>query len=254
MIGLFITARHEATRLPGKMLAPVCGMPVLALVIERAKAASGIDRVVLCTTRRDSDDALVDLACSEGIEIHRGSTEDVLARYLGAAQAFGIENVVVADGDDLFCEPQMVTQVADCLSSGTADFVQIKGMPYGTFPYGMSTAALSTVCGIKDEQDTQGWGRYFTQTGLFRVTTLEAPEPWHHPEYRMTLDYEEDLEFVRIVYQRLYQPGRPVDLDDVFALLRSEPGISEINAWRQAEYQARFDRQYAHIKLKKEIP
>lgn len=249
MIGLFITARNGASRLPGKVLADVCGRPILSLLIERVQTAAGVDRVVLCTTVDPSDEPIVALSLAAGIEVFRGSFEDVLVRYQGAARAHGIRHIVVADGDDPFCEPTMITRVAEVLASGDADFVQIKGMPYGTFPYGMTTAALDEVVAIKDESETEGWGRYFTQTGRFRVHTIEAPERWARPEFRMTLDYDEDLQFTRTIYERLYR-GRPLDLDEVFALMDAEPAIPEINGWRQEEYLQRFKTKYSHVKLK----
>ena len=250
MIGLFITARFAASRLPGKVLMPVCGKPLLELLIERVRHATTIDKVILCTTCEAEDDRVAAVGKNVGIEVFRGETDDVLMRYLGAAKYYGVKHIVVADGDDPFCEPRMVEQVAEMLIAGKAEFVQVKGMPYGTFPYGMSTRALQKVCEIKDEADTEGWGRYFTQQGLFQVATLKPPARWAHPEYRLTLDYEEDMVLVRELYERLYRPGRIVELDDLFDLLAREPALADINIGRQAEYLRRFSEKYSHVKLK----
>jgi spore coat polysaccharide biosynthesis protein SpsF (cytidylyltransferase family) len=193
------------------------------------------------------------IANATGIHHYRGHTEDVLLRYQGAAEEFSVDQIVIADGDDLFVEPSLILEVESLLRSQRADFVSVKDMPYGSFPYGMSRTALQKVCSIKDENETEGWGRYFTQTGLFRTHTINAPQKWCFPQYRMTLDYPEDLDFVRTVYERLYQPGRPLVLTEVFALLEKEPEIAAINSGRQEEYLARFRSKYSHVKVKKDV-
>lgn len=249
---VFITARTEASRLPGKMLETTCGKTLLEHTIERMQGVEGVDRVIVATTTDKADDRLAAIAAQAGATVFRGHKEDVLERYRAAARELSVDSLVIADGDDLFVEPSLVTQVASILETDQADFVNVDGMAYGTFPYGMSRKALEKVCEIKDEKETEGWGRYFTQTGLFRVHTLSPPPGLGQPQYRMTLDYPEDLAFIRAVYERLYKTGRPLRLPEVFALLEKEPEIAEINRGRQEEYLARFRSKYSHVKVKKD--
>ncbi len=249
MSGLFVTSRMASSRLPGKALASVCGRPMLELQIERVRTAKGVSPLVLCTTWDPEDDVLAELARANSVECYRGPTVDVLSRFLGAAESLSISTFVVSEGDSPFCEPSLIAAVAEILESGSADFVKVVGMPFGTFPYGLRTDALRHICEIKDEEDTEGWGRYFT-TGLFRVTEVPAPAKWAGLDYRMTVDYEEDLAFVRAVYGRLYSSGLPLDLDEVFDLLREEPSIPELNARMQKVWLSRFSNKYSHVRFK----
>lgn len=250
MNGVFITARHNASRLPGKMLRKVCGRTLLSLVIERAKQATDIDRVVLCTTTDPSDDALVEIAVAEKISVFRGNYADVLLRYQDAAHEFGISTITISDGDDLFCEPSLITKVSQLLRDPNIDYVEVKGMPYGTYPYGMTTAALEKVCSMKDESETEGWGRYFTQVGNFRIHTIAAKPEWNFPEFRLTLDYPEDFELIEKIYTDLYQTNSPIPLGKLFSYLHSHPEIAAINSNRIEEYAKRFAEKYSHVKLK----
>ena len=204
---------------------------------------------MLCTTTEPEDEALVRLAGRCQVACYRGATSDVLLRFLGASERFSVDSFVVSEGDSPFCEPALIDQVAAILTADSADFVKVEGMPFGTFPYGLRTSALREVCDRKDEEDTEGWGRYFT-TGRYRVTVVRAPEKWVGKDYRMTVDYPEDLAFARAVYERLYVPGHPFDLDAVFDLLEREPSIPALNAHRQQEWLARFRKRYSHVKFK----
>jgi spore coat polysaccharide biosynthesis protein SpsF (cytidylyltransferase family) len=112
-----------------------------------------------------------------------------------------------------------------------ADFIQIAGLPFGTTPFGVSVSGLRRVLEIKASEYSDGWERYLTDTGLFATNTLEISEPLlRHPEVRLDLDYVEDLELVRAIYQRLYQPGTVPGLRSVMRLLlEQEPALASLN-------------------------
>ena len=83
-----VQARTGSTRLPGKVLEELCGTPVLAHVLNRVAAARGLDEVVVATTDLDRDDRVVEIATRQDVPCFRGSEDDVLSRYHGAAHAF----------------------------------------------------------------------------------------------------------------------------------------------------------------------
>jgi spore coat polysaccharide biosynthesis protein SpsF len=86
---IVITARLGSSRLPGKMLTPLRGRPVLEHVVDRAKLATRPERVILATTQEPEDDALEAAARGLGIDVFRGSSEDVLVRWRDTLRAFG---------------------------------------------------------------------------------------------------------------------------------------------------------------------
>ena len=85
-----VQARMTSTRLPGKVLLPILGIPMLSLQLERMRRATSIDGIVIATTVNAADDPIVELCIQQGIAYFRGSEQDVLSRYAEAAQAFGI--------------------------------------------------------------------------------------------------------------------------------------------------------------------
>lgn len=246
---VFITVRMKSMRLPKKALLKIKGRTTIEHLIDRIKSAKLPDLVVLCTSTHPDDEILVEVAERNGIEAFRGSPEDKLDRYLQAAKKYGVDFIINVDGDDLFCDPSLIDRAIEHYKKTGADCVFLKGFPVGAVPTGIKTTALEKVCQIKEEKDTEVWGGYFTDTGLFNVGYLEAEADLRHPEFRMTLDYQEDFEFFKAVFDRLYSPGKIFTLREIVALLKKDPLIAKINEVVRKKYEEKL-KQHPGIKLK----
>jgi spore coat polysaccharide biosynthesis protein SpsF len=249
-IAVFIPVRLRSTRLPEKALIRIKGKPVIQHLIERVKTAKTPELVVLCTTNNPEDSVFIDIARKCNVECFRGSEKDILRRYLDAAVQYKVEFIVNADGDDIFCDPYLIDKTVQSYLEKRASYLRWKDLPLGSSPLGIEVEALKKVCQIKDESDTEtGWGMYFTETGLFDVRNLEPEdEELRHPEIRMTLDYPEDLKFVREIFERLYRPERVFTLRDILRAIKQEPSLAEINRGVQEKYWERFNKR-AKIRL-----
>jgi len=248
---VFITVRMKSTRLPRKALLKIKGRTTIEHLIDRVKSAKLPDLVVLCTSTHPDDKILTELAKKNGIEAFRGSPEDKLDRYLKAAKEYGIDFIVNVDGDDILCDPTLIDRTIEHFKRTKADCIVWRGFPAGAVPTGIKVESLEKVCEFKDEKDTEVWGGYFTDTGLFKVEYLDAEEELRHPEIRMTLDYPEDLEFFKAIFERLYVPSKIFSLNDVIELLKKNPDIVEINKHRQEEYMKIIEKLAKKIKLRK---
>lgn len=242
-IGVFIPVRLDSTRLPQKALLDISGKPAIQHLAERVRMAEAPSVVVICTSTDRADDALEEVARQSGAQCFRGSKEDILDRFLQAALKYELDLIVNVDGDDILVDPEQVDAVAARLEESGADFLTCEGLPFGAAPVGLRVEALKEVCKLKDQSDTAtGWGRYFTESGLFNTGILKIEdEELRHPEIRMTLDYAEDLEFFRAVFRELYAPEKPVRLRDAVRLILSRPDIAAINAGLEERYWAHFN-------------
>jgi spore coat polysaccharide biosynthesis protein SpsF len=92
-------ARVSSSRLPGKVLKPVLGVPMILRQIERVRRAVGVDRLLVATSVDPSDDSLAELCARDGVECFRGSLDDVLDRFYRAARPFAPKHVVRLTGD-----------------------------------------------------------------------------------------------------------------------------------------------------------
>jgi len=249
---VFIPSRTSSARRPGKALLEIGGKPVIEHLIDRVKTAKLPDFIVLCTTENLEDDVLVEIACRNGIRCFRGSEHDIPDRYLGAVLENGVDLVVEASGDNILCDPKYMDMVATLLRQTGADYIRCEGLPFGAAPVGIKGAALKRLNQLKEGADADtGWPRYFTESELFKVETLPAAAALRHPEIRMSLDYPEDLEFFRTVFEKLYVPGKVFSLKETLSLLRDNPEIVAINQFRQAEYWETFNQKQCQVRLKR---
>jgi spore coat polysaccharide biosynthesis protein SpsF len=231
MKAIFITVRTDSKRLPKKALIEINGKPTIQYVIDRAMFTGY--PVILCTTGLKNDDDLCDIAIENGILYFRGSVEDKLDRWRGAAELYNVDFFVTFDGDDLLCDPELAELAFEQYEKNGADFIECLNAPCGAFTYGIKVEALNKVCEIKGTSDTEMMIPYFKETGLFNTESLmNVPKELQRPEIRMTLDYEEDLEFFKAIFDNLDNPS----LSEVIEFLDKHPEVMDINRHCQEMY------------------
>lgn len=248
--GFLITARLKSTRLPLKLLREVEGRPIFSHMIDRLKLAKSVDQIIVCTSTNPQDAPLEEIATAEGVACFRGDEDDVVKRLSEAATAFDLDYILSITADCPFCDPEYADAIVDAYRETKADFIRSLDLPHGAFSYGINPEAFLKVMEIKVGTDTEVWGRYFTDTDLFKVYDLPITNPLHHqPALRMTLDYPEDLEFFKAVFAALYIPGQVFSLDEILNFLKEHPEVVAINNFREADYLKRWTRQ-SSIQLK----
>lgn len=227
-----IQARVSSKRLPGKVLAPILGEPMLARQVERVLRSEALDKVVVATSTDRSDDPLTAVCESAGVGCFRGPLDDVLDRFHGVAMAYRADQVVRLTGDCPFADPDVIDEVVRLHLAGGYDYTCNVCPP--TFPDGldvevMTAGALETA-----------W-READRTSLREHVTLlvrEAPERFrignliHDPDLsalRWTVDELEDFAFVSAVFEELYPLKPAFRMGDILALLERHPELSDIN-------------------------
>lgn len=235
---IFITVRTDSSRLPNKALLKILGKPTIELVILRAKQVKSIDEIILCTTDRPTDDAIVGIAEKCGIKHFRGSVEDKLERWLGATKKFNIDYFITMDGDDLFCDPELIELSISQMEAQQPDFIRApKGMICGAFTYCIKTSALIKVCSIKATTDTEMMWVYFEDTGFFKVSDLEVEDSiFFDDNIRLTLDYPEDFEFFSTVFHSMNAENNDLPLRRIVEFLGKNLNIIKINSFRQKDF------------------
>lgn len=210
--------------------------------MDRVRTSPGVDIVCLTTSTHSDDAVLCDVARRNGIEASRGSEDDKLQRYLDAARALSVDFAVVVDGDDVFCDPTVIGRIIAEHKARGGDFIIVDKLPVGVTGFGIAIDALEKVVMSKKEQDTEVWGQYFTRRSDLTSKLLSPPPEWSHPEWRMTLDYAEDLAFFERVFDELYRPGHVFAFDEIVSLLVAKPEIAAINAGVQKIYEQNIAR------------
>jgi spore coat polysaccharide biosynthesis protein SpsF len=228
-----IEARMTSSRLPGKVLMPAVGKPLLELMVERLRHARHVDAIVIATTEDPSSEPLCALAERLGIGCFRGSEDDVLARVLGAARAYDADLIVELTGDCPLIDPAIVDQVVERFLEGDADYAS--NVLERTYPRGMDTqvfptAVLAEVAELTDDpHDREHVSIYiYEHPERYRLVDVVSGRP-ELADYRLTVDEPDDYELIKTVFEALH-PGDPAfGLDAIVALLETRPELAELN-------------------------
>ena len=201
--GIILQARLASTRLPGKALEPIGGRSMLERCLRRL-IGSGVAHVVLATTRRREDDALVVIADRLGVPVFRGDADDVLSRFAAAATAFDLDPVVRATADNPAVDVQAAGRVLAALRETDADYVVETGLPLGACVEAVTQGALLHAAAIaRSRYDREHVTTFIKRRrDLFRVCEIDAPAPLRRPGLRLTVDTLEDLAAVRELFFR----------------------------------------------------
>lgn len=226
-----VQARTGSTRLPGKVLLPLLGEPVLVHVVRRVARAARLDAVVVATTVSPRDDAIVGLGRDHGWAVERGSEEDLLQRYLDAARAHRADRIVRVTSDCPLVDPGLIDDVLALLDGSGADYasntLEPRRLPRGLDVEAMTMAALE-IAGREDRDPASrehATPYLYRHPERFRLAGIHGdPDLSAH---RWTLDTPEDYELIRRIYEALGSDD--FGWRDALAVVLAHPDWSELN-------------------------
>lgn len=232
---VFVQARLGSSRLPGKVLYPVLGRPLLLHHLPRIKRANTVDEVVVITTVNPTDDQIAALCERNKISCYRGSELDLLDRHYQAAKVFNADFVVKIPADSLLTDPAIVDRVIGLWLKNPSLYDYVSNYHPPTFPDGLDVegcpfSVLETAWkeAKKPHEREHTFPFIWDQPDRFRIGNVLNPRGNMFMTHRWTLDYEEDFQFVKTVFE--YFKNKPhFTTDDVLELLKARPDIAELN-------------------------
>ncbi len=225
-----------ASRLPGKVLADLCGKPMLAWVVERARRAQKVAETAVATTTDAEDDAIAELCEARGYAYTRGSMHDVLDRYYQAAREYRADVVVRLTADCPLMDPALIDELLDIFLSSTPplDFAANRLPMQRTIPIGLDVE----VCSFTALETAWREAKVQHQREHVMPYFYENPRRFHiyhhlhDPDYgglRWTVDTPEDLELLRQILSHF--PGRDdFSWHEVLELVQAHPELEQVNA------------------------
>lgn len=221
-----VQARMSSSRLPGKVLAPILGRPMILHQLERLSRCKRLDALMVATSGEASDDPLAAAVGAAGFPLYRGALHDVLGRFLGAAEAQErrtgpVAHVARLTADCPVIDPEIVDRVIALHLESGADYTGNgfdRSFPDGLDAEVMTRATLDRLVREAElpedrEHVTHGINR---RRGAFAVQQLVQAGDLSH--LRWTVDTAEDLAFIRRVYERLYPENPHFLMQDILAL------------------------------------
>ncbi len=233
-----IQARRGSSRLPDKILLPLAGKPLLVRMAERVTASTQTGTVVIATTADKQDDVIEEMCRQENFLCFRGHPTDLLDRHYKAALQYQPDAVVKIPSDCPLIDPKVIDKVLGFYIANSRKYDFVSNLHPATYPDGNDVEIMS----FKTLEEA--WRN--AQRPLEREHT--TPYIWENPEkfrignvawgtgkdfsmsHRFTVDYKEDYEFIKAVYDELFPENPSFGLDEILALLEKRPDIFAINS------------------------
>ena len=142
MMNIFIQARMSSTRFPGKMLAPLHGVPVIKHIVDRVSKVPDIQDAVVLTSTQQSDDPLAAYLDAQGHKVFRGDLDNVFLRFQDALKTYPCDAFVRICGDSPIIHPDLIVYMMSCFKKETADF--LSNTHHKKFPKGQSVEIIKS--------------------------------------------------------------------------------------------------------------
>jgi spore coat polysaccharide biosynthesis protein SpsF len=230
-----IQARMGSTRLPGKVLKPIAGQPLLWHIVHRLKACHLLEEIAVATTGNPADDAIVDWCDRNGVTVVRGPEDDVLARYARAAEKLDADIIVRVSSDAPFIDAGFVDHLVATLIEQDGDYVLLEEgaacAHEGVDPFSRRALDRLMMDAAHDPAAREHVTGYFKLHPDFVKIVRAAPyPPLAKKGGRLTIDTPDDLAFIETVHARMAVPAGDASLADILLLLAREPELNAINA------------------------
>lgn len=229
-----IAVRMKSERLSRKALADIDGYTAIERVVNNITPAKRIDKLIICTSTNKQDDPLEKFAKKEKISVFRGSEDNVVQRFIDTAEKFKADIVVRVTGDSPLVSYELADYLIKRHLENGADYtcVEKDTVPIGTYSEIITTSALKKLTTTNaDLKYSEYMTCYFVNNpDIFSINLVPVPdERYKRPEYRVTLDFEQDLRLIREIFKHFNVGKKAIPLHKTIAFLDKHPEIVSIN-------------------------
>ena len=231
-----IEARMGSERLPGKTLMDVSGKPLIERVIDRIKLAKSVTNIVVATSVNEGDDPIADFCKEKKINFYKGSEDDVLDRVYKAAKEFNADIVAQMGADCPFYDGELIDLLVNKMTEGGYDYASNDmklTFPEGVYAHLIKMSALEVSAKeAKDKDEREDTPRFiWNNPERFKMYTFEASsdDPLNRPDIRLTVDYKEDMELTRKIYDKFARTKPKFSTKELINFLDKNPELKNIN-------------------------
>ncbi|MEM6724137.1 MAG: NTP transferase domain-containing protein [Bacteroidota bacterium] len=225
-LGVLLLCRYSSSRLPGKILLPIEGKPLIWHIYQRLRKIMPAELLVICTSTDPSDDQIEAYCKEQGWQYYRGDLNDVAGRFLAAAEQFDFSFATRINGDNLFVDLQALRQMANMAVQYKYDF--ISNVKDRSFPYGMSVEIVKTdfYRKVYQKMDTDYYKEHVT------IYLYEHEEAGNRHYFfneavpaaaglKLAVDTPEDLAKAKIIMAKLKDQDYEYDLQSLTQTIQS---------------------------------
>ncbi|NQV53695.1 MAG: spore coat protein [Flavobacteriales bacterium] len=237
-VAAIVACRLKSSRLKSKALKNIGELTSIELCLKNTLRIGSADVVILATSDLDSDRELEQYTYDPSVVFHRGDPEDVIRRYLDICIELEIDTVIRITGDCPLISSQIAERLLEAHNRENADYTAAKSAAVGTAAEIMEVSALKKIkAHFKSANYSEYMTWYFTNNPEhFKLQFCDLPKQFVR-DYRLTLDYQEDLDLFNAINEEFIDDPNHSILD-VFGYLDSNPSIAGINSHRTLKYKS----------------
>lgn len=237
---IFVQARMGSSRLPGKVLFKIGGKTIFSILVERLRQVRNIDKIILATSIDKNNDELVKEAKRLGIDFLRGSEENLLDRFYQASLKFKPDIIIRITADCPLIDFNLINKGFEIFKKGNYDI--LSNARIRTFPDGMDFEIFKTkTLEIARQENFSKFNKNnkkFNEAFLSPTDDLLMKKEFKNKDFinkkdlsgiRLTLDYKEDFEVIKKVYENLYKKNKYFNLNEILKFLNNNPNLYKIN-------------------------
>jgi spore coat polysaccharide biosynthesis protein SpsF (cytidylyltransferase family)/sialic acid synthase SpsE len=241
-VATIVAVRMKSSRLKQKAILPINGMSSIERCLDNCFKSPYTDDVILATSTAEDDAVLGEYTLQGKAKFWQGDLDDVISRYLGACDKYGIDVIIRITGDCPIVSPEITEILIKSHFATGADFTEAKKFAVGTNTQIYNVEALKRVIQLVGRAEySEHMTLYMTNNpGIFKVNYVDLP-PELVRDYRLTLDYQEDLDMFDTLYKKLAEQNLDSTIVNAFKILDENPEIPKMNAHKTLVYKTDHD-------------
>ncbi len=231
---IIIQARIGSSRLPEKVLMKLEGKSILEHVVNSLKFSKLSDKIIVATTINQEDDKIETLCKELDVNCFRGSSNDVLNRYYECSKLYQGDLVVRITCDNPLIDPTLVDEAIKICKQENCDYVS--NMIHQTYPIGYLVEVIKfNILKQNNDQIHDALTREHVthhirnNLSMYKIKEFFAPNKLQRPEWRLTVDYENDYKLMKKIFKNLYKVNTHIPYSDVVTFLDNSPELLKIN-------------------------
>jgi spore coat polysaccharide biosynthesis protein SpsF len=227
-----LQARMSSSRLTGKVMMKINGQPMIYWQIQRILESKNVNQLVVVTSDQSTDDPLVAFLQKNAVDVHRGSLNNVLSRFHEVDMKYSSDAFIRLTGDCPLVMPDLIDKMVEQFYEQDVDYLSNTLIP--TFPDGLDVEILKH--GVlekltnfhlnQNEMEHVTYGVY-KRPELFKLQNFINDT--NRSQDRWTVDYLEDLEFVREIFKNFSGRENKFSYKDVCSFLEERPDLLRKN-------------------------
>jgi spore coat polysaccharide biosynthesis protein SpsF len=235
IIDVIIEARMNSSRLPGKVMLNVNGLPMIKLLIDRLKMSKGIRKIIIATTTNKKDKIIVNWAQKNKIFFFQGKEDDVMHRVWSAAKTHEVKHILNITGDCPLIDPQLISQFISIYNNNNCEYLnncKIRSYPIGMDIQIYPTSILKkSLLMTKNKKHREHVTLHILKNpNIFKHLNIISPPELFYPKLGLTLDEANDYKLIKKIFLKFYSQKNSFTCLDIINFLNKNPEIKSINS------------------------